>query len=142
MDRASAAQRHPAAEFRPGEPGNVAQKPQQRHVGIAVKCLFLPVYLQPDHGSSNWFLEKGKLATNPGPRQDAICSLGPPTQKLSSHKPILSLAVELIIHQRSVKLKSSRTQPFAFSFILAASRLGVILVPRDSGVAASRLVLP
>ena len=39
----------PHPNFVPVSPGHVAQIPKQRHVGIAVKRLFLPVYLKTDH---------------------------------------------------------------------------------------------
>jgi hypothetical protein len=49
MHSASPAQSHPAAILGSRESGDVAQVPQQRHVGIAVKCSLFSVHLQANH---------------------------------------------------------------------------------------------
>src|SRR6266404_5963136 len=53
MHGACAAQRHAAAELRPRKLRHVAQIPKQRHFGIAVKSLLLPVHFELDHSSSD-----------------------------------------------------------------------------------------
>ena len=55
-DGAGAAERLAAAKFGAGQAHLIAEKPEQRKVGIAIPVLFLAINLQLDHDRFSLFL--------------------------------------------------------------------------------------